>query len=63
MENSEINDKTNPLKNGDIIQKGDVYWTHVDAIQWLEVPERMYGVEYNSAEYCPIRRPTEDSHV
>ncbi len=62
MNNSKINDQTKPLRTGDVIKEGDIFWTYEDEkIQWLEVGVNYYGVEYDPAKYAPMRRPIPQS--
>ena len=59
MKNSEISKKTRPLKDGEILQENDLYWSinEKDEIQWLEIPEEYYGTRYEAHKYVPMRRP------
>lgn len=63
MENSKISKQTKPVKSGDTIQEGDLFWSMSDhdTIQWLEVCEEYVGKEYDAALYVPMRRVVTNS--
>ena len=62
MKNSDIHKFSRPLKTGDTIQKGDLFWTYEnDTILWLEVSEDYVNKNYDAALYTPMRRPITQS--
>ena len=51
-----------PLKSGEKIEKGDLFWTtENDKILWLEVCEDYIGKDYDASLYVPMRRPIPQS--
>jgi len=63
MKNSDIRKQSKPLKTGETIKEGDLFWSMSDhdTIQWLEVCEEYVGKEYDAALYAPMRRPITQS--
>jgi len=62
MNNYDIRKQSRPLKTGEIIEQGDLFWTtENDSIMWLEVSEGYVGKEYDAALYTPMRRPIPQS--
>ena len=61
MKTSDVPYLTRPLKDGETIQEGDMYWCFDERTKWIEVPESYLGVEFDAARYVPIRRPITSS--
>ena len=62
MKNSRVRKMTRPLKSGEYIQAGDIFWTFEnDTVLWLEVSEDYVGKEFDAALYTPMRRPISNS--
>jgi len=62
MNNSDIRKMSRPLKSGETITEGDLFWTNEgDGTIWLEVCEDYIGKEFDAALYVPMRRPITQS--
>ena len=58
MCNSNIRKMSRPIKSGETLQEGDLFWTmENDNIIWLEISEDYVNKKYDAALFVPMRRP------
>lgn len=63
MKNSEVRTQSRPLKHGEKIEKGDLFWTiqEDNRIVWVIICESYTGKTFDATTMCPMRRPITQS--